>query len=108
MEDDVDTLIEKLILIGAMEVSGINEDGEFLYNFTPKLKEINPELFNLINESINMGIMALWEKGFLDIDFFADEPVVRLTDQCLDDEKKDLLDTDMRKFLDGIIERFRE
>ena len=37
MPDEIDALIEKLILIGAMEVSGISEDGEFLYGFTPKI-----------------------------------------------------------------------
>jgi hypothetical protein len=38
--------IEDLILSGALEVSGIDIDtGEMLYNFTDKLKDINPDLF---------------------------------------------------------------
>lgn len=107
MPDEIDNLIEKLILIGAMEVAGINEEGEFLYGFTPKLKEINPELFNMIQNNINDGIMSLWVDGFLDVDMTADEPLVRLTEKCFDEEALDQLDQDRRRFLDGIITRFQ-
>ena len=107
MADEIDMMIEKLILIGAMEVAGMNEEGEFLYEFTPKLKEINPELFALIQNNINDGIMSLWVDGFLDVDMMADEPLVRLTEKCFDEEALDQLDEDRRKFLNGIIERFQ-
>ena len=108
MPDEIDLLIEKLILIGAMEVSGINEDGEFLYGFTPKLKEINPELFNLIHESINNGIMSLWADGFLDINVESEDPMVRLTEKCFDEEAINALEPKRREFLEGIISRFEE
>jgi hypothetical protein len=108
MADEIDSMIEKLILIGAMEVSGMNEEGEFLYGFTPKLKEINPELFTLIQNTINDGIMSLWVDGYLDVDMMADEPLVRLTEKCFDEEALNELDENRRKFLDGIIERFEQ
>lgn len=108
MADEIDNMIEKLILIGAMEVAGINEEGEFLYGFTPKLKEINPELFDIIQSTISDGIMSLWVDGFLDVDLMAEEPVVRLTEKCFDEQALDELDHNRRKFLEGIIERFEE
>ena len=108
MADEIDSMIEKLILIGAMEVAGINEEGEFLYGFTPKLKEINPELFNIIQGTINDGIMSLWVDGFLDVDLMVEEPVVRLTEKCFDQAALDELDHNRRTFLEGIIERFEE
>lgn len=108
MADEIDMMIEKLILIGAMEVAGMNEEGEFLYEFTPKLKEIDPELFALIQNNINDGIMSLWVDGFLDVDMMADEPLVRLTEKCFDEAALDELDPDRRKFLEGIIERFQQ
>lgn len=108
MADEIDMMIEKLILIGAMEVSGINEEGEFLYGFTPKLKEIDPELFALIQNNVNDGIMSLWVDGYLDVDMMPDEPVVRLTEKCFDEAALDELDPDRRKFLEGIIERFQQ
>ena len=107
MADEIDNMIEKLILIGAMEVAGMNEEGEFLYGFTPKLKEINPELFHIIQNTINDGIMSLWVDGYLDVDMMAEEPLVRLTEKCFDEEALDQLDEDRRKFLNGIIERFQ-
>lgn len=108
MEDkDISLMIEKLILIGAMEVSGINaETGEFLYSFTDKLKEIDEKLFNYINESINDNINRLWVLGFLDIDFSKDEPMVRLTDKCTDQQAVDALTQPERDFLKSVMSRF--
>lgn len=108
MANEIDSMIEKLILIGAMEVSGINEEGEFLYRFTPKLKDINPELFHMIQNTINDGIMSLWVDGYLDVDMMKDEPMVRLTEKCFDEEALAELDEDRKKFLEGIIERFQQ
>lgn len=108
MADEIDMMIEKLILIGAMEVSGINEKGEFLYGFTPKLKEIDPELFHIIQDTINDGIMSLWVDGYLDVDMTAEQPLVRLTEKCFDEAALDELDLNRRKFLEGIIERFEQ
>ena len=52
--------IEELILSGALEVSGIDIDsGEMLYNFTDRLKDINPELFKDMSDYISTETMAL-------------------------------------------------
>ena len=38
-------LINKLILDGGIEVAAIDQDtGEFLYSFTPKIKELMPNV----------------------------------------------------------------
>jgi len=74
-----DEEIEKLILAGGIQVAGVNEDGEILYQFTPKLKTINKDLYNEHLNFVNSQIMKLWEKGFVDLDLFAKEPVVTLT-----------------------------
>jgi hypothetical protein len=108
MPDEIDRLIEKLILIGAMEVSGISEDGEFLYGFTPKLKEMNESLFYAIQDSINNGIMDLWADGYLDIDMLESEPIVRLTEKALDEYEIAKLDPERQKFLRSIVERFEQ
>jgi hypothetical protein len=108
MPDEIDMIIEKLILIGAMEVAGVNEEGEFLYGITPKLREIQPELFKMIQNTINDGIMSLWVEGFLDVDMMQDEPTVKLTEKCFDEEALAEMHPDSRKFLEGIIERFQQ
>jgi hypothetical protein len=81
-------IIDKLILDNALEIVGIDKsNGEFLYAFTPKIKEIMPELYEDHLGLVNSGIMILWEKGYLDIDFLSDNPLVSLTDKAFIDEE---------------------
>lgn len=80
--------IDKLLLSGAMEVAGIDSStGEFLYVFTPKLKEVSPALYHEHVNHVNGELMNLWEKGFLNIDFMSDSPVVTLTEKALDNKE---------------------
>jgi len=80
-----DSLIEDLILGGALEVAGIDEQtGEFLYNITPKLKNIMPDLYQEHIDTVNKNMLTLWEKGYLNIDFMVDDPVVTVTNKGLD------------------------
>jgi len=80
-----DRLIENLILIGALEVAGIDDKtGEFLYSITPKLKDIMPDLYEDHVDTVNKNILILWEKGYIDIDFMDDNPLVSLTSKSSD------------------------
>lgn len=80
--------IEDLILAGAVEVSGIDpETGEFLYNFTGKMKEVLPELYNMHINQVHDEIMYFWERGFVELDdMTAKNPRVRLTEKAFDVE----------------------
>lgn len=81
-------IFEYLILSGAIQVAGIDpETGEILYSFTPKVKEIMPELYNEHINSINKEVMNLWEMGFVNIDFFSDDPLVTLTEKSFNEEE---------------------
>ena len=85
MSSDENEMIEKLILEGALEVAGVDsEDGSLLYSFTPKIKELMPELYNDHLNRVNAEILSLWERAYVDIDFLAKEPVVTLTDKSFD------------------------
>lgn len=87
--DDMDQkIIDQLILNGALEIAGVDsETGEFLYQFTSKLKEVSPQLYNEHINHVNGELMRLWEKGFLDINMTDDNPVVTLTSKALDNEE---------------------
>ncbi len=79
-DKDSSDAIEKLILAGALEVSGVQEGtGELLYTFTPKMKEVSPQLYHDHLNFVNEEIMALWEKGFVNVDLLSDDPIVTLT-----------------------------
>jgi len=96
--------IEELILSGALEVSGIDIDsGEMLYNFTDKLKDINPDLFKDMSDYISTETMALWAEGFLDIDVTETNPMVKLTPKAFDDAEVDKLPKEKQYTLKEII-----
>jgi hypothetical protein len=96
--------IEELILSGALEVSGIDIDsGEMLYNFTDRLKDINPELFKDMSDYISTETMALWAEGFLDIDVTETNPMVKLTPKAFDDAEVDKLPKEKQYTLKEII-----
>ena len=79
------TAVDYLILHKALEVVGVDsQTGEFLYSFTPKMKEIMPELYNQHLNHVNGEIMKMWELGFVDVDLLAEEPAVTLTKKAFD------------------------
>ena len=85
MSSEENEMIERLILDGGLEVAGVDsENGSLLYSFTPKIKELMPELYNDHLNRVNAEILSLWERGYVDIDFLAKEPVVTLTDKSFD------------------------
>jgi hypothetical protein len=100
----VDYSIEDLILKGAIEVAGLDEfSGEFLYNFTPRAKEIMPELFRDHMEKVYRYIMFFWEKGFVEIRNITElRPIVYLTEKAFDEDALDELPVDARQALEEI------
>lgn len=84
----IEPSMEELILNGVVEVAGIDADtGEFLYNFTPKLRELMPDLWNERLDFIHGEIMYFWEKGFIDTeDMDGINPLVLLTDLAHDED----------------------
>ena len=83
--DEADRIVEDLILNGAMEVAAIDIDnGEILYNFTDKLRSVNPELYQSFFTYFYTDVMALWEHGFVDISLEDQDPSVRLTDKAIE------------------------
>lgn len=84
----IEPSMEELILNGVVEVAGIDADtGEFLYNFTPKLRELMPDLWNERLDFIYEQVMYFWEKGFLDAEGMdGTNPIVLLTDLAHDED----------------------
>jgi len=83
MSEPEQEIIDKLILDNALEVVGIDKsNGEFLYAFTDKIKEVMPELYEDHINFVNSEIMTLWEKGYLNLDFLQEDPVITLSDKA--------------------------
>lgn len=93
--------IEHLILNGAVEASGLDsETGEFLYRFTDKLKEVDPDLYKSYLASVHQDVMYFFERGFLDMsDITSSNPIIKLTDKAFDREAlKSLTDEELLTF----------
>jgi hypothetical protein len=77
--------IDYLLLNGGLEVVGLDSDnGEFLYAFTPKIKELMPELYEEHINDVNKNVLKLWEMGYLEIDFMQKDPVITLGAKSFD------------------------
>ena len=86
--DSISKIIDQLILDGGLEVAGVDpETGEMLYAFTPKVKDLMPELYNDHLNFVNDELMVLWEKGYVNIDFLIDDPLISLTPKSNDPEQ---------------------
>jgi len=87
-----DELIEDLILKGGIQAAGVDsQTGELLYAFTPKIKELMPELYEDHISSVNTEVMGLWEKGYINIDLFEKDPVITLSEKALNKEEVEKL-----------------
>jgi len=77
--------IDYLILNGGLEVVGLDSDSkEFLYAFTPKIKELMPELYEEHISDVNKNVLKLWEMGYLEIDFMQEDPVITMGAKAFD------------------------
>jgi hypothetical protein len=96
--------MEELILSGAVEVSGIDEEsGEFLYSFTEKLSEVMPELFANKVAFIQEQLMFFYEVGMVDIQNpLSPNPIFALTELAFDPELVAGLPSEKRKALEEI------
>lgn len=87
MDDREKEIMDRLVVAGALQMAGVDaETGEILYQFTPKLKEIMPELYHEHMNYVNNELMGLWEKGFVDMDLMSDNPIVALTEKAFDQD----------------------
>ena len=87
-DEQISEIIDHLILEGGIEVAGVDpESGEMLYAFTPKVKEIMPELYHDHLNFVNDELMLLWEKGYVDINFLMDDPLISLTTKSYDPDE---------------------
>jgi hypothetical protein len=88
MDPIEEEIMEYLILNNALEVVAVDsKTGELLYSFTPKIKEIMPELYEDHISSVNTDVMGLWEKGYININLFQKDPIITLSEKALNKEE---------------------
>jgi hypothetical protein len=83
--DEEEVFID-LLAKGALKFMGYDPNtDEKMYVFTPKIKEIMPDLYEEHLNSVNREVMNLWEKGYIDLDLMAKDPLISITKKALSD-----------------------
>jgi hypothetical protein len=78
---DEDKSLQYYLDIGAVEIVGIEEDGEFIFKLTSKAKEVAPELWQAHQENIDAMLLELYDKGLLSVSYNEDlEATIELTE----------------------------
>ena len=105
MEDDT---LEQFILKGYVEVSGIDsKTGNILYSFTDLARKEMPHLERQFEEEFHRNIMYFWEQGFLDMNVFEENPIIRLNPKALDRDVVETLSVEQLQALKIIINALR-
>lgn len=100
MDNEIDpTIIDELLLNGALEVRSIDEEGKFLYGFTEKAHELAPKIYNVFLDNFYSELMFLWEKEFLSMDVTKSNPVVTITEKAFDKNQIDALSIEHKRSL---------
>jgi hypothetical protein len=79
---DPDDALDYYIEIGVVEVSGIDEEGEFIFKVTPKAKELAPQLWEAHEKHVDEVLLGLFEEGLLNVSYNENlEAHIELTDE---------------------------
>lgn len=66
-DDDVNDFIQKLIEEKCMEITGIDESGEFILTVTPKMAQLYPEIWSEVVSITNTIVNELCEMNLVNV-----------------------------------------
>ena len=69
MDDDFDSRLEYYLSIGAIELVGVDEFGEVLFQLTDKAEEVAPELMVAHQEYVDKTLLDLYEKNLISVEY---------------------------------------
>lgn len=79
---DIDPSIEYYVSIGAVEVVGVEEDGEILFRLTESAKELAPRLWQIHQKHVDEVLVDLFKRDLLSVTYNENlEAIIELTDE---------------------------
>ena len=66
---DEDEKLAYYLEIGAIELQGIDESGEFIFKVNDSARELAPELWEAHEEYVNDTLLDLYEKGLVNVSY---------------------------------------
>jgi len=77
-EDSLDYYIE----IGAVEIQGVDESGEFIFAVLEKAKEVAPELWQAHKDHVDNMLVHLYDKDLIKVEYNENlEAIITLSDE---------------------------
>ena len=65
-------MLDYYIQIGAIEVAGISEDGEFIFGITDIAKDVAPDLWEAHQNHVDESMLQLYDMGLVNITYDED------------------------------------
>ena len=88
LEDDgTFDFIDHLIAVGALELTGIDENGEPRYLVTERCKEMYPDVYSEFMLDVGEFINRMWQIDMVDLRFEENEILVKLTENTFNKER---------------------
>lgn len=107
-EELAQSFIEFLVEEGCMEVTGIDESGEFILSVTPKMEKMFPELWEEVLAMSNKLVYELWQKDLVNIIFRTDgEIFVSPNENTLNYMQQDL-NEEQTMMMEAIVNRMNQ
>jgi len=69
MDNFDDQRLDHYISIGAIEVAGIDGDGEFIYEITERARVIAPELWLAHEQHVDSSLIKMFEMGLVNLTY---------------------------------------
>ena len=66
MEED---MFQKYVDMGIIKMSGIDDNGEFIFTIDESAKDVAPELWEAHTNFVDATLLDLFEKGLLDLEY---------------------------------------
>ena len=67
--DEDDDRLQYYLEIGAIELEGVDDNGEVIYSISEKAKEVAPELWESHTEWVDKALIDLYESGLISIEY---------------------------------------
>jgi hypothetical protein len=68
-EDEDSAMLQHYIEIGAVEIEGVDENGEIIFAISEKAKEVAPELWESHMRYVDESLVLLYEMDLIDVEY---------------------------------------
>lgn len=80
MDEEFEDKLDYYLSIGVVELVGVDEDGEIIYEITEKAELEAPELWEAHKDYVDQALLDLYERGLISVEYNEDlEAMISMT-----------------------------